>query len=72
MGSHCDYTAVTDVNRPHPVVGRRAGVVLHARGGRVTVGSVSVREGDMAHNLRRLDPARSPRFVLGARGWFAA
>ena len=71
MGPQYDYAAVVDFNRPHPVVGRGAGIFLHAFGDLTTVGCVSVRRDHMVEILRWLDPALSPRILVGPRSWLA-
>jgi len=72
MGAQYDYAAVVDFNRPHPVVGRGAGIFVHAFGDVTTVGCVSVRRDHMVALLRWLDPARSPRIAIGPRSWLAS
>jgi len=72
MGAQYDYAAVVDFNRPHPVVGRGAGIFVHAFGEGTTVGCVSVRRDHMVALLRWLDPAMSPRIVIGPRRWLAS
>ena len=72
MGAQYDYAAVVDFNRPHPVVGRGAGIFVHAFGDVTTVGCVSVRRDHMVALLRWLDPGMSPRIVIGPRSWLAS
>jgi L,D-peptidoglycan transpeptidase YkuD (ErfK/YbiS/YcfS/YnhG family) len=69
MGAQYDYAAVVDFNRPHPVIGRGAGIFLHAFGSGATAGCVSVRSDHMAALLRWLDPASAPRIIIGTVGY---
>jgi L,D-peptidoglycan transpeptidase YkuD (ErfK/YbiS/YcfS/YnhG family) len=69
MGAQYDYAAVVDFNRPNPVIGRGAGIFLHAFGSGATAGCVSIRRDHMAAVLRWLDPAASPRIVIGTAAY---
>ena len=69
MGAQYDYAAVIDFNRPHPVIGRGAGIFLHAFGSGATAGCVSIRHDHMAKALQWLDPAASPRIIIGTVGY---
>jgi L,D-peptidoglycan transpeptidase YkuD (ErfK/YbiS/YcfS/YnhG family) len=71
MGAQYDYAAVIDFNRPNPVIGRGAGIFLHAFGSGATAGCVSIRHDHMAAVLRWLDPAASPRILLGTVAYLA-
>lgn len=72
MGTQYDYVAVIDFNRPHPVVGRGAGIFLHVNGRGATAGCVSVPWGSMRAILRWLDPALRPVIVIGPSTWLAS
>jgi L,D-peptidoglycan transpeptidase YkuD (ErfK/YbiS/YcfS/YnhG family) len=72
MGAQYDYAAVIDFNRPKPVIGRGAGIFLHASGTGATGGCVSIRRDRMATTLRWLNPAADPRILIGEDGWLAA
>jgi L,D-peptidoglycan transpeptidase YkuD (ErfK/YbiS/YcfS/YnhG family) len=72
MGAQYDYAAVIDFNRPNPVIGRGAGIFLHAFGTGATGGCVSIRRDRMAATLRWLNPAAYPRIIIGEDGWLAA
>jgi L,D-peptidoglycan transpeptidase YkuD (ErfK/YbiS/YcfS/YnhG family) len=72
MGHQYDYAAVIDFNRPRPVVGRGAGIFLHAYGDVTTVGCVSVPRATMRALLRWMDPAAHPRIAIGPVGWLGA
>jgi L,D-peptidoglycan transpeptidase YkuD (ErfK/YbiS/YcfS/YnhG family) len=72
MGAQYDYAAVIDFNRPKPVIGRGAGIFLHASGAGATGGCVSIRRDRMAATLRWLNPAADPRILIGEDGWLAA
>ena len=72
MGAQYDYAAVIDFNRPHPVVGRGAGIFLHAFGSGATGGCVSVSLDHMRTALRWLRPALHPMIVIGPSAWLAA
>jgi len=71
MGAQYDYAAVIDFNRPKPVIGRGAGIFLHAFGSGATAGCVSIRHDHMAAVLRWLDPAASPRILIGTVAYLA-
>ena len=71
MGAQYDYAAVVDFNRPNPVIGRGAGIFLHAFGKGATGGCVSIRRDRMAATLRWLNPAAHPRILIGEDGWLA-
>jgi L,D-peptidoglycan transpeptidase YkuD (ErfK/YbiS/YcfS/YnhG family) len=71
MGAQYDYAAVIDFNRPNPVVGRGAGIFLHAFGSGATGGCVSIRHDHMAATLRWLNPAASPWILIGEVRWLA-
>ena len=60
---------VIDFNRPNPVIGRGAGIFLHAFGSGATAGCVSIRRDRMAAVLRWLDPAASPRIIIGTAAY---
>jgi L,D-peptidoglycan transpeptidase YkuD (ErfK/YbiS/YcfS/YnhG family) len=72
MGTQYDYAAVVDFNRPHPVVGRGAGIFLHAFGTGSTGGCVSVSWSHMRQVLQWLNAGDHPRIVIGTRAWLAA
>jgi L,D-peptidoglycan transpeptidase YkuD (ErfK/YbiS/YcfS/YnhG family) len=72
MGTQYDYVAVIDFNRPHPVVGRGAGIFLHVNGRGATAGCVSVPLSTMRAILRWLDPAQRPVIVIGPSSWLAS
>ncbi len=72
MGTQYDYAAVVDFNRPHPVVGRGAGIFLHAFGTGSTAGCVSVSWSHMRQVLQWLNARDHPRIVIGTRAWLAA
>jgi len=72
MGSQYDYAAVINFNRPNPVVGRGAGIFLHAFGRGLTAGCVSVAHERMQSILRWLDPTRHPRIIIGPAKWLNA
>jgi len=71
MGTQYDYAAVIDFNRPNPVIGRGAGIFLHAYGTGATGGCVSIRHDRMAATLRWLNPAANPRILIGEDNWLA-
>jgi L,D-peptidoglycan transpeptidase YkuD (ErfK/YbiS/YcfS/YnhG family) len=71
MGAQYDYAAVVDFNRPNPVIGRGAGIFLHAFGRGATGGCVSIRRDRMAATLRWLNPAAYPRILIGEDSWLA-
>ncbi len=71
MGAQYDYAAVIDFNRPNPVIGRGAGIFLHAFGRGATGGCVSIRRDRMAATLRWLNPAANPRILIGEDDWLA-
>jgi L,D-peptidoglycan transpeptidase YkuD (ErfK/YbiS/YcfS/YnhG family) len=71
MGAQYDYAAVIDFNRPNPVIGRGAGIFLHAFGSGATGGCVSIRRDRMAATLRWLNPAANPRILIGEDNWLA-
>jgi L,D-peptidoglycan transpeptidase YkuD (ErfK/YbiS/YcfS/YnhG family) len=72
MGTQYDYAAVIDFNRPNPVIGRGAGIFLHAFGRGATAGCVSIRHDRMSGILRWLNPAANPRILIGEDDWLAA
>jgi L,D-peptidoglycan transpeptidase YkuD (ErfK/YbiS/YcfS/YnhG family) len=72
MGAQYDYAAVIDFNRPRPVVGRGAGIFLHAFGSGSTGGCVSVSHAHMRAALQWLRPTAHPRIIIGQSGWLAA
>jgi L,D-peptidoglycan transpeptidase YkuD (ErfK/YbiS/YcfS/YnhG family) len=69
MGAQYDYAAVIDFNRPRPVIGRGAGIFLHAFGSGATAGCVSIRHDHMKTALQWLDPAASPHIIIGTVGY---
>ena len=69
MGAQYDYVAVIDFNRPHPVIGRGAGIFLHAFGTGATGGCVSVRLDRMRATVRWLRPVLHPWIVMGPTSW---
>ncbi len=71
MGAQYDYAAVIEFNRPNPVIGRGAGIFLHAYGRGATGGCVSIRHDHMAATLRWLNPAAHPRIIIGEDNWLA-
>jgi L,D-peptidoglycan transpeptidase YkuD (ErfK/YbiS/YcfS/YnhG family) len=71
MGTQYDYAAVIDFNRPNPVIGRGAGIFLHAFGSGATGGCVSIRHDHIATTLRWLNPADAPRILIGEDNWLA-
>jgi L,D-peptidoglycan transpeptidase YkuD (ErfK/YbiS/YcfS/YnhG family) len=71
MGSQYEFAAVIDFNRPSPVIGRGAGIFLHAYGDRTTAGCVSVPILQMRGFLRWLSPQGHPRIIIGEDGWLA-
>jgi L,D-peptidoglycan transpeptidase YkuD (ErfK/YbiS/YcfS/YnhG family) len=72
MGSQYDYAAVVDFNRPHPVIGRGAGIFLHAYGNGSTAGCVAVSWSHMRQMLTLLRASERPRIVIGTTAWLAA
>ena len=72
MGTQYDYAAVVDFNRPHPVVGRGAGIFLHAFGTGSTAGCVSVSWLHMRQVLQWLNAQDHPRIIIGTRAWLTA
>jgi L,D-peptidoglycan transpeptidase YkuD (ErfK/YbiS/YcfS/YnhG family) len=72
MGAQYDYVAVINFNRPSPVVGRGAGIFLHANGTGLTLGCVSVAHDRMRSILRWLSPQAHPRIIIGPASWLAA
>ena len=72
MGTQYDYAAVINFNRPNPVVGRGAGIFLHAFGTGSTGGCVAVQYAHMREALRWLRPAAYPRIIIGQSGWLAS
>ena len=71
MGAQYDYAAVINFNRPKPVIGRGAGIFLHAYGSGATAGCVSIRHDHMRAVLRWLNPAAYPRIVIGTVAYLA-
>jgi L,D-peptidoglycan transpeptidase YkuD (ErfK/YbiS/YcfS/YnhG family) len=71
MGSQYDYAAVIDFNRPKPVVGRGAGIFLHAYGTGATAGCVAVQYAHMRQALQWLRGSAQPRIIIGTRAWLA-
>lgn len=69
MGAQYDYAAVVDFNRPRPVIGRGAGIFLHAFGKGATAGCVSIRVDRMRATLRWLSPAQRPWILIGQSTW---
>ena len=72
MGSQYDHVAVIDFNRRHPVIGRGAGISLHAFGTGATAGCVAVSYAHMTSVLKWLDPAQHPRIIIGPSAWLDA
>ncbi|MBI1376881.1 MAG: L,D-transpeptidase family protein [Frankiales bacterium] len=71
MGSQYDYVAVVDFNRPHPVIGRGAGIFLHAFGRGATAGCVSIQWAHMRQVLQWLHPGDNARIIIGTRAFLA-
>jgi L,D-peptidoglycan transpeptidase YkuD (ErfK/YbiS/YcfS/YnhG family) len=71
MGQQYDYVAVIDFNRPHPVVGRGAGIFLHSYGSGATAGCVAIRLDRMREVLRWLTPSAHPRILIGTKAWLS-
>jgi L,D-peptidoglycan transpeptidase YkuD (ErfK/YbiS/YcfS/YnhG family) len=71
MGSQYDYVAVINFNRPTTVIGRGAGIFLHANASGLTAGCVSVDHDRMRSILRWLDPHAHPRIIIGPAAWLA-
>lgn len=71
MGTQYDYVAVINFNRPNPVVGRGAGIFLHANGTGLTLGCISVDHARLQSILRWLDPHGHPRIIIGPAAWLA-
>ncbi len=69
MGAQYDYVAVINFNRPHPVIGRGAGIFLHAFGSGATGGCVSIRHDRMRATLRWLRPNWHPWIIMGPTSW---
>jgi L,D-peptidoglycan transpeptidase YkuD (ErfK/YbiS/YcfS/YnhG family) len=69
MGAQYDYAAVIDFNRPHPVIGRGAGIFLHAFGTGYTAGCVSIDRAHIRAVLHWLQPTMYPRIIIGTAGW---
>lgn len=72
MGAQYDYAAVVDFNRPDPVIGRGAGIFLHAFGTGATGGCVAIRRDRMRLTLRWLKPAQHPWIIIGQSTWLNA
>jgi L,D-peptidoglycan transpeptidase YkuD (ErfK/YbiS/YcfS/YnhG family) len=72
MGAQYDYAAVIDFNRPHPVVGRGAGIFLHAYGSGSTAGCVSIPGAAMRAVLQGLHRWTDPHILIGPGSWLAA
>jgi len=72
MGAQYDYAAVIDFNRPHPVVGRGAGIFLHAYGSGSTAGCVSIPGAAMRAVLQGLHRWAEPHIIIGPGSWLAA
>jgi L,D-peptidoglycan transpeptidase YkuD (ErfK/YbiS/YcfS/YnhG family) len=72
MGSQYDYVAVIDFNRPNPVIGRGAGIFLHAYGTGATAGCVAIRHDRMRAALRWLRADRHPWILIGPSSWLNA
>ena len=71
MGTQYDYAAVIDFNRPDPVIGRGAGIFLHAFGTGATGGLRLDPPRPDGAALRWLNPAAHPRIVIGEDDWLA-
>jgi L,D-peptidoglycan transpeptidase YkuD (ErfK/YbiS/YcfS/YnhG family) len=69
MGAQYDYVAVINFNRPRPVIGRGAGIFLHAFGTGATGGCVSIRHDRMRTTLRWLRPDWHPWILIGPTSW---
>ena len=69
VGSQYDYVAVINFNRPNPVIGRGAGIFLHANGRGLTLGCISVEHARMQNILKWLDPNAHPRIIIGPAVW---
>ena len=72
MGSQYDHVAVIDFNRRHPVIGRDAGIFLHAFGRGATAGCVAVSYAHMTSALKWLNPAQHPMILIGPSSWLNA
>lgn len=72
MGAQYNYAAVVDFNRPNPVVGRGAGIFLHALGTGATGGCVAIRADRMRLTLRWLKPDQHPMIIMGQSTWLNA
>lgn len=72
MGPQYDYAAVVDFNRPDPVIGRGAGIFLHAFGSGATAGCIAIRVDRIRATLRWLSPAQHPWIVIGPTSWLDA
>ncbi len=72
MGAQYDYAAVVDFNRPNPVIGRGAGIFLHALGTGATGGCIAIRVDRMRATLRWLKPAQRPMIIIGQSTWLNA
>ena len=71
MGAQYDYVAVINFIRPSPVVGRGAGIFLHANGRGLTLGCISVEHARMKNLVRWLNPSAHPRILIGPAAWLA-
>lgn len=69
VGSQYDYVAVINFNRPNPVIGRGAGIFLHANGRGLTLGCVSVELNRMRSIVKWLKPNAHPRIIIGPATW---
>jgi L,D-peptidoglycan transpeptidase YkuD (ErfK/YbiS/YcfS/YnhG family) len=71
MGSQYDHVVVVDFNM-HPVVGRGAGIFLHAFGRGATAGCVALPYRNMTATMRWLKASLHPRIIIGPASWLNA
>jgi L,D-peptidoglycan transpeptidase YkuD (ErfK/YbiS/YcfS/YnhG family) len=71
MGSQYDHVVVIDFNM-HPVVGRGAGIFLHAFGRGATAGCVALPYRSMTATMRWLKASLHPRIIIGPASWLNA
>lgn len=72
MGAQYDNVVVIDFNRPHPAIGRGAGIFLHSFGRGATAGCVAVSHAHMVSVLRWLKVPLHPRIIIGPTSWLNA
>ena len=72
MGTQYDHVVVIDFNRPRPVVGRGAGIFLHAFGRGATGGCVALSYRHMTATMRWLKLSLHPRIIIGPAAWLNA